>query len=352
MKQRDVSVVIPAYNAQGFIADALESLARQTEPPREVIVIDDGSRDETSAAVRSWAASRELTFELHLHRQDNGGIAAARNHGISRSHGAWIALLDADDIWDERHVELLFAGLQHKPEAVLSYGAGRLFRGSEIQELPYDDFWDNPSKKFGLQFGDSPFYAIGRDVFPRLIKGNFIKPSSLMFLRAAARSVGDFRVALGTAEDREFLARLLLTGGFIYCSTPITLYRWHDDNASQGKNARRNIGFGLRAIHMVLEEHRDKLSRNEIKACKQAILDTSRIPGGVHQWGHCTIPRRRALRSKPDRLAGHAGRPQGPASGRQPVPLVAQLSRVGLPRRRGVRRNAAPASTAGPTDIM
>ena len=269
----DISVVIPAYNAQSFIADALESIALQTALPREVIVIDDGSRDSTSDVVKTWIARRRPAFEVCLHQQTNGGIASARNSGMARSSGGWIALLDADDIWDALHIAQLCAGLAHVPTALLAYGAGRLFSDTHVQELPYDDFWDNPSKKFGTQIKETEFYKVDRKAFPRLVKGNFIKPSSLMFRREVLQSVGNFREVLGTAEDREFLARILLAGDFVYCSTPITRYRWHEDNASQSKNAKRNLGFGLQAIQIILREQGGKLTAFEMAACKQSMRE-------------------------------------------------------------------------------
>lgn len=275
MIQRDVSVVIPAYNAAGFIVDGLNSLLRQTQLPREVVVVDDGSTDATSATIESWANARALPFELKLKHQKNGGIASARNHGISSCTSTWIALLDADDVCEDKHIELLFGGLEFMPEAVMSYGAGRLFTPTGIEKVLYDDYWDNPSKNFGVRYEGSAYYAVRRNVFPRLIKGLFIKPSSMMFKRSLIEVIGDFNETLKVAEDREFIVRMLLAGNFVYCSTPITLYRWHNDNASNQRNARRNIGFGLRAVHSIAKRQRDKLSNDELSACEQVMAETS-----------------------------------------------------------------------------
>jgi glycosyltransferase involved in cell wall biosynthesis len=264
----DVTVVIPAYNAHKFITDALNSIATQTFQPREVIVIDDGSKDSTSAVVKAWEIEKNPPFKLQLHRQKNGGIASARNSGIARSSGKWLALLDADDMWEPKHIQQLLEGLSHQPEAILSYSAGRLFKGNEVQELPYDDFWDNPSKNLGTNIPETAFYEIDRTVFSRMMKGLFIKPSSLMFRRSVVSQVGNFNELLGTAEDREFLVRLLLNGKFVYCSTPSALYRWHEDNASHARNSKRNQGFGLQAVHLILTKQLNKLTSDEIENCK------------------------------------------------------------------------------------
>jgi glycosyltransferase involved in cell wall biosynthesis len=91
-----VSVVIPAYNAQRYIAEALASARAQTYPNLEIIVVDDGSRDETLNIVEAVTAKDN---RVHLVRQPNRGVAAARNRGIELARGDFIAPLDADDIW-------------------------------------------------------------------------------------------------------------------------------------------------------------------------------------------------------------------------------------------------------------
>lgn len=88
----NVSVVIPAFNSQAYLAEALESVAWQTDEPREVIVVDDGSSDCSAAIARSFAGVRVI-------QQPNRGVSAARNAGIKAATSDYIAFLDADDIW-------------------------------------------------------------------------------------------------------------------------------------------------------------------------------------------------------------------------------------------------------------
>ncbi len=93
----DVSVIIACYNAQPSIAQAIRSVLQQSDPPREIIVIDDGSTDGTTAQVRPFAA--DPATGVQLIRQDNRGESAARNRGIERASGQFLAFLDADDLW-------------------------------------------------------------------------------------------------------------------------------------------------------------------------------------------------------------------------------------------------------------
>src|SRR5687767_11564824 len=93
MEKVSVSVIIPAYNAALWVGRAIESALRQTVPPAEILVVDDGSSDDTAKTVEPYAPL------VRLIRRDNGGPAAARNTGAKASLGGWLALLDSDDAW-------------------------------------------------------------------------------------------------------------------------------------------------------------------------------------------------------------------------------------------------------------
>ena len=272
MTKDDVSVVIPAYNAEKFIVDALESTLNQTHLPREVLIINDGSNDQTFKTIEGWIEKTKSTYPAYtLLTQDNHGLPATRNVGIRRATGRWIALLDADDIWEPNHLSELLAAAAQIPSAVASYGAGRLLVGAEVKDLLYDDFWDSPSRKFGRAIGVSSYLQIDRKIFPRLIQGNFIKPSSLLFDRRLSIDIGLFDTTLRTGEDREFLVRLIFNGNLVYSPVPITQYRWHADNISQTKNAKRNAENSLRALCKITENRALGLNKDELLACRQAI---------------------------------------------------------------------------------
>ena len=263
----DVSVVIPAYNAENFVIDALESIERQSRPPKEVIIINDGSTDQTFDLVQKWIAVKNHVCPVHLLTQNNRGLPATRNIGIEQAAGKWIALLDADDIWEPCHLAELLSALESAPSAIAAYGGGRVLIETNLSEILYDDFWDNPSKNFGKKIDSSPHFLIENNIFPRLLHGNFIKPSSLIFSKKIANDIGFFDASLRSGEDREFLLRLILRGNFVYSPTSITQYRWHDDNISHDKNAKKNMENGLRVIKKIISNKNLELNQIQKAAC-------------------------------------------------------------------------------------
>src|SRR5262245_15747118 len=118
MTSDSVSVVIPTYNCGRLVTEAVDSVLGQTVPPAEVIVVDDGSQDDTAERLAAYAG------RVRYLRQENQGVAAARNCGVAASGGEVVAFLDADDVWHPRKLEFQLAALDRHP------GLGLLGTGS------------------------------------------------------------------------------------------------------------------------------------------------------------------------------------------------------------------------------
>src|SRR5687768_388085 len=97
-----ISIVIPAFNASAFIAESIASARRQTHIDLDIVVVDDGSTDDTVAIVRQLAAAEP---RIRLIEADHRGVSAARNRGIAEAHSDLIATLDADDLWHPQKIE-------------------------------------------------------------------------------------------------------------------------------------------------------------------------------------------------------------------------------------------------------
>lgn len=194
MSQPIVTAVMPAYHAAAFVAEAVESLLRQTVPPSEVIVVDDGSTDDT-AAVAERAGARVI-------RQANGGPAAARNAGIRAAETEWVALLDADDIARPNR-------LAEQLRRVTDPSIAVVFAAHDVE-------------------GKVPPTPPARIDFDVLWTRNWIPTSTVVLRRAAWESVGGFDEArdLIGVEDYNFWLRLAHAGwGFVRVDEVLVDYR-------------------------------------------------------------------------------------------------------------------------------
>jgi GT2 family glycosyltransferase len=115
-----VTVIIPAWNAARFLPEAIENILSQNYPALEIIVVDDGSTDNTAAVVK------DLPCDVRYFRQENSGPAAARNRGIRDSSGDLIAFLDSDDLWSEDHLQLLVRAMMDQPELDVVHGHAQI----------------------------------------------------------------------------------------------------------------------------------------------------------------------------------------------------------------------------------
>lgn len=121
-----VAVVIPAYNARNYLAQTLQSVIDQTHRALEIVIVDDGSTDDTASICRHFAASDP---RIRIVSTENRGVAAARNTGIEASKSDYIAFLDADDLWHRTYIERMLSALHPLPS---TWGRSTLFTVSSI----------------------------------------------------------------------------------------------------------------------------------------------------------------------------------------------------------------------------
>ncbi|RVT96747.1 glycosyltransferase family 2 protein [Rhodovarius crocodyli] len=187
------SVVIPAFQAEATVAVAVRSALLQTEPRLEVILVDDGSSDDTVG--RAMAAAGE-DRRLTVLRQANAGVAAARNAGLRLARGEYIAFLDADDRWVPQALEVHAAAFAMDPGLGLSFGQVR---------------FHDPA----MQIGGRLSAPVGRIGLVDILGENpLCTTSNMVFRRRVLEDVGGFDEALSHAEDQELVARVLAVTGW------------------------------------------------------------------------------------------------------------------------------------------
>lgn len=193
-----VSVVIPAYNSGSFITTAIQSVRRQTYPHWELLVVDDGSTDKTSQKVRAVGDPR-----VRLFRQQHSGVAAARNKAMSNARGAYIAFLDADDIWlpDKLDTQVRYfktlgreVGLVHSNY----YQVEGLSCSSPIVVTDDEVTGDESNRS----------YTQSANPFFRLLLCNYLRTPTVMIRSSIVERVGKFDVRLTTAEDWDLWLRI------------------------------------------------------------------------------------------------------------------------------------------------
>ncbi|NJN94723.1 MAG: glycosyltransferase family 2 protein [Anaerolineales bacterium] len=166
-----VSVIIPAYNAQDFIAQTIESVIKQTYSHWELCIVDDGSTDDTAKIIQSYSSDNRIKYLY----QQNQERAAARNHGLRCSSGRYVAFLDADDLWLPDKLKAQVQFLENQPAPALCF----------TQNL-YINEQGLVTGKAGIAFKP------GSDQFSRLLEGNFIANSTVMVPRTVFDKIGFF----------------------------------------------------------------------------------------------------------------------------------------------------------------
>lgn len=222
MSRGTVSVVIPVRDGAAFIGEAIASARRQTRPPMEIIVVDDGSTDETAAVVRAIPGVR------YLH-QVNRGPAAARNAAIALAGGDYVAPLDADDLWPEERLELLAARLDAEPD--LGVVLGR-------QTLLADGHAAMPGWVPGTASGVRPTAA---DPAP----GDLPHPTGAFLARRSLFDrVGGYAEDLRHGEDTDWVLRVREAGVRVALVDDVVLVRrLHQDNLTLDEAGQRRAMF-------------------------------------------------------------------------------------------------------------
>jgi glycosyltransferase involved in cell wall biosynthesis len=237
-----VSVIIPVYNGARFIAEAVHSIVAQAYGSLEIIVVDDGSTDETAQIVAHLDRDVRYVF------QENAGPGAARNRGIRDASGDLIAFLDADDLWASGSLRLLVNRLLADPELDVVHGYARLFKDGESNG--------------GMDFLNPD------EVFPYYIGAG-------LYRRRAFETAGLFEEQLRFSEDTEWYGRAAELGLRIARLEGVTLMvRRHENNMTRGKTL---ADLQMARVFKLMLDRRRKATRphEDSEARGTAIADAS-----------------------------------------------------------------------------
>ncbi len=239
----NVSVVVPAYNCCSVLPEAIESVRRQSYQDFEVLLVDDGSTDGTWEVIRKIAADWPKVRAI---RAEHKGLAAARNRAIAEMKGKWIALLDADDIWQPEKLQRcmdFLAGHQHLRIVYTPMDPIRL-DGQPMKGH------SKPCKAGWLT--EELFYSI------------FVHDPAVVFHKDVVEACGGFDESLPVCVGHEFWLRVSTKFEFGLIDQPLALRRWHESSVTRSDRARAR-----RARAKVLERFYNQYGGRELLKEKQ-----------------------------------------------------------------------------------
>jgi glycosyltransferase involved in cell wall biosynthesis len=287
--QPTFSVVIPAYQAAATIPEAVASALRQTSPPHEVIVVDDGSTDDLSAALAPFAS------DIKLISKENGGVASARNVGIRAATGEFVAFLDADDRFHPKRLEVLRALAAARPDLdILATDTAITVEG--VAQSLFSDATPFATRDQRTAIFDSCFFT-----------GPVVR-------RERLRAIGGYDESLEVANDWDCYIRLILDGAIAGCvSEPY--YEYRQSAESLTANRLRALQGRVKVLRKAMR--RSDLTRNERVALRRALsrhhtraalLELEAELDGLDAKDANRVPHGRRLRRLTSRSLSNRGR--------------------------------------------
>ncbi len=253
-----VSVVVPTYNHRDYVLQALESVFAQTFTAYEVIVVNDGSPDDTESLLRPLIEGGRIVYL----EQENQGQAAARNRGWQAARGEYVAFLDDDDLWPPEKLEWQAGVLDEQPQTVLVYGPpARLHPDGTIspprpEAHPSGQVYDALLRRYCL-----------------------LSPGQALIRTSVLRKVGGFDTDLWGVDDWDLYVRLAREGEFQYVDQVALYYRLHHGNASRSalrhaenawKAIRKHSGWNLPLVVAQMRAGADYFVPNLLQFAEEA----------------------------------------------------------------------------------
>jgi glycosyltransferase involved in cell wall biosynthesis len=250
------SLIIPTYNHGRFLGAAIDSALTQTLNPVDVIVVDDGSTDETPAVLARYAG------RVRVLRQPNRGLSSARNAGLAAARGTFVAFLDADDVMAPTKLAAQLEVLDRSPAIGWTYC-------DVLMETVATGATARASERFGYAAR-----ALDGWLFPELIHGNFIPAIAPLVRRTALEAAGGFDERLTALEDWDMWLRLSLIAEARYTPNVLVTYRIRPGGMSEDRAGMDRSRF------QVL----DKINRTRPVALESLGNVGRRIIADTHNW--------------------------------------------------------------------
>ena len=276
---KPIAVVIPTYNYGRFIGEALRSVLAQTLVPDEIVVVDDGSTDDTEAVVRGFGD------RVKYIRQENGGVSSARNRGVAETSCELIAFVDADDIVQSEFLEALFTEFSARDGVGLTHCGTRLFDSETGETLSFDLDGGADGVADNLLLWEGP---------------GFPAPGLVMVSRAAFDAVGGFDTRQKVGEDWDFCYRIARQYKVGFVAEPLINYRIHSSAAHYDLE---NMETGMSLFYEKAFRTGDS---NVLKLRKRALGNFHKVMAGSYfqagRFGEFATHSLRSIFNRPSNL--------------------------------------------------
>jgi glycosyltransferase involved in cell wall biosynthesis len=256
-----IPIIIPAYNAGPFLGQTLSSLVSQTIGDWEVVIVDDGSTDDTADIASNYAKNDS---RIRLLCQGNGGLAAARNRGMSEISLAAerVIFLDADDVCEPEALEILTATLDATPSAVAAYGLARSITADGAPFRPgVLESWSR--QRVGVKGRNLVAWRMSEPTTLSVLayQNVIATPGTVLIKCEALRAAGAFDPAMSPCEDWDMWLRLCCLGEMAFANRVVLNYRVHVGGMSRDGQKMRQGMYSvrikcLRSIPMTVEQHK------------------------------------------------------------------------------------------------
>jgi len=228
-------VIVPAYNSADFIGQALESILAQTNPPTEILVVDDGSTDNTVEVIRPFGE------KVHILRQEHQGVSAARNRGVRHARGEYLAFLDSDDIWKPEKLEKQIACLIEKNTVWVCCAAA---------------YFDSQTGQRLSGYAKDLFEG---DVLEQEFLQSFILSPTPVIKRSVFDEVGYFDEGIHIGEDWDMWLRIAARYPIGVVREELALKREHPQSTMQRASTEEKLSDQLKIVEMVVAREPKRL---------------------------------------------------------------------------------------------
>lgn len=239
MNKQTISVIIPTYNSSSYITRTLDSVLSQNILPSEIVMVDDGSSDNTIETIEEYKRKNKDVLEnIRIFQQKNMGAGAARNRAVKEASGEWIAFLDSDDIWMPGKMEAVRVAMETHPDSTI---------------IAHDEYAvdekDMESRRLCVLHEG---YDNSKDLFIQLYEGNLFSTSCMVIKKEIILKAGGFDESLRSAQDYDLWIRCGMYGKLFYIPEPYEIYVTREGNITA--NTYRRYNCEMRICRKYIDE--------------------------------------------------------------------------------------------------